>query len=373
MRKCRDGKNIRIGLLAFLFLIALMLGGCSPTETKVAGEKPVKEKKLQIGLSFDSFVIERWLRDRDVFVSTAESLGAEVNVQNANGDVSQQISQIEYFIEKKMDVIAIIAIDDMALGEVVQKAKNAGIKIICYDRLIKTAGCDLYISFDNEKVGTLMGEALRESLPGGGQIFAIYGSQSDYNVTQVKNGLSRALQGSGIEIIYSTFCDNWLAELAFDAVSEGLAEFGTIDGVMCGNDDLAGQAIRALAEKRLAGRIPVVAQDAELSACQRIVEGTQYMTVFKSVDELARNAAMLAVALGNGEDITSEKSTLPVTETINDGKNDVPYYRIDPVPVTAENMDEVIINSNFHRRDEVYLNIVEHETQSETQDTGVIW
>ena len=308
-------------------------------------------------------MIERWLRDRDVFVSTAEDLNADVNVQNANGKVAEQIAQIEYFIKKKMDVIAIVAIDDKALTEVVRQAKEEGIKVVCYDRLIMDADTDLYISFDNRQVGTLMGEALKDALPEGGRIFAVYGSQSDNNVEQVNAGFASALEDSGLEIVYSSYCDNWLAELAFDAVNEGLKEAGPVNGIMCGNDDLASQAIRALAEQRLAGSVPVVAQDAELAACQRIMEGTQTMTVFKSVDEEARQAARLAVALGRGEDITAADAELPVTETISDGSSEIPYYRIEPVAVTRDNLDEVIIGSGFHRREDVYLNVAESVTE----------
>ena len=89
----------------------------------------MKEDKIQIGMSFDSFVIERWQRDRDIFVSMAKELGAEVNVQNANGDIEEQKKQIDYFIKKEMDVIVIICIDSEGLKEHVQKAKDAGIKV----------------------------------------------------------------------------------------------------------------------------------------------------------------------------------------------------------------------------------------------------
>ncbi len=350
-------------LLAVCLLGGCLLGGCGRKDQEPETGKDTREKTLQIGLSFDSFVIERWLRDRDVFVSTAEELGASVNVQNANGDVEEQIEQIRYFIQKKVDVITVVAIDAEALSEVIREAKRSGIKVVCYDRLIQNAGADLYISFDNVRVGSLMGEALRDALPDGGKIFAIYGSASDYNVTLAQEGLMSALEGSDIEIVYSAYCDNWLAELAFDAVQDGLAQAGSVDGVMCGNDDLASQAIKALAEHRLAGRIPVVAQDAELSACQRILEGTQTMTVFKSVDEEARQAAHLAVALGRGEDITAESAGIRVTDTINDGSTDIPYYHIEPVAVTGDNLDEIIIESGFHRREDVYLNVAEDMTE----------
>ncbi|MDY3249020.1 MAG: substrate-binding domain-containing protein [Candidatus Choladocola sp.] len=340
-----------------LFLVMLLLTGCQSRVTEPQSEDESSEKEIQIGISFDSFVIERWLRDRDMFVSTAKSLGAEVNVQSANGMVEEQISQIRYFIQKKMDVIVIIAIDGAALTDVVQEAQQEGISVICYDRLIENVNADLYISFDNEKVGSLMGEALKQACPAGGNIFAIYGSPTDHNVEQVVTGFTGALEGSSLHIVYSDYCDNWLAELAFEKVNEGLAAEDDIVGVMCGNDDLAGQAIKALTENRMAGKVAVVAQDAELAACQRIVEGTQQMTVYKPVEQEARAAAILAVALANGEDITAETCEEQVTEKIFDGTYEIPYYSIEPIAVNKENMDEVIINGGFHAREDVYLNI----------------
>ena len=347
----------KTGAIFLLAAVLLFVSGCGKAGEENDGQETNSEKKVQIGISFDSFVIERWIRDRDVFVSTAENLGAEVNVQNANGDVEQQISQIKYFIKNKEDVIVVIAIDGNALKEVVKEAKNSGIKVISYDRLLLNCGSDLYISFDNEKVGELMGAALAEQVPEGGKVFAIYGSQNDNNVKMVQDGLKSVLDQAGIRIVYENYCTNWLAELACDAVNEGLSQEPDIQGIMCGNDDLAGQAIRALSENFLAGEIAVVAQDAELSACQRIVEGTQTMTVYKPVDELASTAAKLAVALGKDKDITGMGAALRVRETIHDGSYEIPYYSIEPVAVTRENMDEVIIDSGFHLRDDVYLNV----------------
>lgn len=342
--------NARRGRIFLTALAAaLLLAGCSIK--RPAEQAPAKEEeRMQIGLSFDSFVIERWTRDRDMFVSTAQSLGADVNVQVANGDVKEQISQIQYFIDKKMDVIVIIAIDGEALSDVVKRAQDQGIRIVCYDRLINDANTDLYISFDNEKVGELMGETLAASSPEGGQIFMINGSPTDNNVEMVVAGFESAIRDTGLVTVYTDYCDNWLAELAYDAVNKGLGETRDIVGVMCGNDDLASQAIRALSENRLAGRVAVVAQDAELSACQRIAEGTQTMTVYKPVEELAQKAAQMAVALGRREEISA-------TGTIFDGAYDVPCYYIEPVAVTRDNLDEVIIDSGFHQREDVYLNM----------------
>ena len=143
-------KKRGIALLITALMFVLCVTGCGTQKIETTKKETTEEKKLQIGLSFDSFVIERWLRDRDMFVSTAQGLGAEVNVQVAGGDVDEQISQIEYFIQKEMDVIVIIPIDGDALYDVVKEAKDKGIKVVCYDRMIANVDADLYITIDNE-------------------------------------------------------------------------------------------------------------------------------------------------------------------------------------------------------------------------------
>ena len=340
----------------FIFCITILyftiaFTGCSE-DNEPTNQGNETESKIQIGLSFDSFVIERWQRDRDVFVYTAEELGAEVNVQNANGDVEKQISQIEYFIDKKMDVIVIIAVDSKAFEGVAEKAKEAGIRIVAYDRLLIHSDVDLYISFDNEKVGSLMAQTLKDNIPEGGNIITIFGPTTDHNVQLVEQGFQEVMNGANLKVVYSVYAVNWLAEVAYDAVNEALLNTTQLDGVFCGNDNLATEAVRALSENRMAGSVVVTGQDADLAACQRIVEGTQTMTVYKPVDKLAKAAAEYAVKLAKGESID-------VSTTINDGIWDVPYVKLEPISVNKDNMDEVIIEGGFQKREEVYLNIPE--------------
>lgn len=332
--------------IAFILLTAIMTGGC----TKQNNTPVLEEKKdtIKIGMTFDSFILERWQRDRDVFVSKAKELGAEVNVQNANGDLKEQISQIEYFIDKKMDVIVVIAIDSVGISDVVNKAKKEGIKVIAYDRLIQNSGVDLYISFDNEKVGTLMAEHMRKQLGDTGKVLMINGPLEDNNVPLVMKGFQNEIMKTDIEIIGIEHSAGWHAETAFSLTNEYL-KIHDIDGIMCGNDNLAGQSIKALAERRLAGKICVVGQDADLDACQRIVEGTQDMTVYKPVEKLASLAASFAVSMAKGEEIKT-------SETFFDGTNDVPYEKLEPIAVTKDNIDDVIVGE-YHLEEDVYLNI----------------
>ncbi len=333
-------------------LTACLFAGCGDKSSGSNLDSKKEQEKIQIGMSFDSFVIERWQRDRDVFASAAKELGAEVNVQNANGDVEQQKKQIDYFIKKGMDVIVIISIDPDELVDSVRKAKEAGVKVIAYDRPIPKADVDLYISFDNEKVGELMGEAIVKYGPTVDRVVMINGSPKDQNVPMVKGGFQKVMRRRGIKVVDDYYCEGWKAELAGEYVYSHPVEIDQADAIMCGNDDLASRVVFALSEKRLAGKKLVVGQDADLEACQRIVEGTQLMTVYKPIEKLARGAAEAAVALAKGEDLKTEELS-----EYDGGGVTVPYLTIEPVGVTKENMDEVIINSGFHLKEDVYLNV----------------
>jgi D-xylose transport system substrate-binding protein len=338
--------------VALLLLFCLLsTTGCSKVEREKETLAEEKAAKVQIGMSFDSFVIERWQRDRDVFVSTAKELGAEVNVQNANGDAKEQIAQIEYFIRKKMDVIVIISIDSDELRGVVKKAKNAGIKVIAYDRMINNSDVDLFISFDNEMVGSMMAQSLVEAGLEKKKVIMICGPTTDNNVLYIDKGFRKVMDKEGVEILDVVNCDGWKAELGGDYVYDNMNVIDQADGIMCGNDSVATQVVRALAEKRLAGKIFVVGQDADLEACQRIVEGTQVMTVYKPVEKLAQAAAEYAIKLANKESIDDLK-------TMEDGDEEVPYIFLEPIAVTKDNMDEVIIDSGYHLKEDVYLNVV---------------
>lgn len=341
----------RIGCLALAVILLFTAAGCGKTEKGREGEDG-EEKKIQIGMSFDSFVIERWQRDRDVFVSVAKELGAEVNVQNANGVVEEQKKQIDYFIQKGMDVIVIIAIDPASLRESVSRAKEAGIKVVSYDRLINDADVDLYISFDNEMVGEMMAEGLVRQSIHGGNVVMLGGSPTDNNVPLVEGAFRRVMEENKVTILDSIHADNWRAEEAAAYIYANPDIIARTDAIMCGNDDLATQAVRALAETRRAGKMLVVGQDADLAACQRIVEGTQVMTVYKPVEKLATRAAEEAVALAQGRNPSGEDVV-----TIESGGYRVPYIGLKPISVNRDNIDEVIIGSGFHLKEDVYLNV----------------
>lgn len=345
----KSKKKWLVGAMLFV-IVVLGIAACGKKRERVEEKQAKEEKTIEIGMSFDTFVVERWQRDRDVFVSTANELGAEVNVQNPNGDVEEQIRQVEYFIDKKVDVIVIVPIDAESLSEVLKKAKEQGIKIISYDRLVSNANVDLYISFDNEAVGRCMGRSMGKQLTVGDKVIMISGPLTDTNVIQVNAGFMEEMEKAGIQVVDTAYMEEWKSELAYSYMDEHMDLIKEdIKGIMCGNDNLASQVIFALSENRLAGNIVVAGQDADLAACQRIVEGTQFMTVYKPVNMLAERAAEMAVEMAKGNEIVWE-------ETIFDGTYEVPYIKLMPETVTNENMDEIIIKQGFHLKEEVYIN-----------------
>lgn len=342
--------------------VLMLSAACAKDQTSLITTPSEEQAELTIGFSFDSYVIERWTRDRDVFCATANDLGAEVYVQSANGEMETQKSQIQYFIDMKVDAIVLVTIDGDGLTDSIKAAKDAGIPVICYDRIVRNADADLYISFDNEAVGNYMAEAICEEIGDGGNIVEITGPETDYNVAQVMDGFESVCDEHEENITLRYSCDNWRSELAYDFVNDNIDVVSEADIIMCGNDALAGEAVHALAERGLAGQIKVVGQDADLEACQRIVEGTQLMTVYKPVENLARKAAEYSVMLARGEDIEVDTS-------FNDGSYDIPYVAVESIAVNMDNIDEVIIDSGFHQGEDVYMNIDESRPLTGTSES----
>lgn len=308
-------------------------------------------KEVKIGMAIDDLRLERWQKDRDIFVKKAESLGAKVFVQSANGNEETQMSQIENMINRGVDVLVIIPYNGQVLSNVIAEAKREGIKVLAYDRMINNADIDFYISFDNEKVGELQAKSLVERVPQG-NYFLMGGSPVDNNAKLFRQGqmtvLNPLIKEGKIKIVGDQWVDAWLPENALKIMENALtANNNKIDAVVASNDATAGGAIQALAAQGLAGKVAISGQDADLAAIKRIVAGTQTMTVYKPISKLANDAAEIAVSLGKGEE-PKENSKL------NNGIKDVPSYLLTPIQVDKNNIDSTIIADGFHKKSDIY-------------------
>jgi D-xylose transport system substrate-binding protein len=323
-------------------------------DTKGAVQGDTKKDKIVIGFAMDTLIHERWLRDRDIFVARANELGAEVIIQTANSDSQEQQKQVQYLLEQDIDVLVLVPHDAESAASIVKAAKNKGVKVISYDRLVKKANVDLYISFDNIKVGELMAQSVIDIVPEGNYII-LNGSEFDNNSFMFnegyKNVLGDSIRNGKINIVSETWVKDWLYEDAFKFVDETLRSNDIqIDAIIAANDTLAAAAVNALSERRLAGKVIVVGHDADLDGCQRIVEGIQLATIYKPIDKIAKTTVEYAINMAKGGLVQTDKK-------IYDGRYQVPYYMIEPILVTKENMVDVIIEEKFHTLEDVYMNI----------------
>ena len=307
-------------------------------------------KDIKIGMAIDDLRLERWQKDRDIFVSKAESLGAKVFVQSANGNEETQMSQIENMINRGVDVLVIIPYNGQVLSNVVAEAKREGIKVLAYDRMINNADIDFYISFDNEKVGEIQAQSLVEKVPQG-NYFLMGGSPVDNNARLFRDGQMKVLKpfiDSGkIKVVGDQWVDGWLPENALKIMENALtANNNHIDAVVASNDATAGGAIQALSAQGLAGKVAISGQDADLAGVKRIIAGTQTMTVYKPITELATTAATIAVELGNDK-------TPKTDATLNNGLKDVPSRLLTPVEVDKSNIDSTVIKDGFHKKSDL--------------------
>lgn len=347
----------RIALVLLSCILSVIIGMIlSQQGSRTPGAGPAG--KVVIGLSMDTLKEARWQVDRDRFVQRAGELGAEVLVQSANSDDVQQIKDVETLITRRVNVLVIIPHNGAAMTKAVEMAREAGIPVIAYDRLIPNCALDLYVTFDNVRVGEMQARYVVEHLPNGkGKIIRIYGSKTDNNAFLFKQGQDNVLQPliarGDIQVVHEDWADDWKMENAKKIVNAAISRSGKsfdAQAILASNDGTAGGAIQALMEEGLAGKLLVTGQDAELVACQRIVQGVQSMTIYKPVRALARKAAELAVRLATGKPIVANAE-------LDNGKIKVPSVFIDIVSVTRDNMLATVIKDGFQTYDEVYRDI----------------
>ncbi|MDZ4676324.1 MAG: D-xylose ABC transporter substrate-binding protein [Oligoflexia bacterium] len=316
------------------------------------------DKKIRIGLSMDTLKEERWQRDRDLFVKRAKELGAEVLVQSANGNDALQFSQAENLLTQGVDVLVVVPHNGVVAASIVVAAHKAGKKVVSYDRLIQNSDVDLYLSFDPVEVGRLQAAYLVEHVKKGNFVL-IGGSPTDSNAKLARKGQMQALQPAidrgDIKIVTDAWAREWQASEALKHTENALSKNNNnVQAIVASNDGTAGGAISALKQQNLAGKVMVSGQDADLTACQRIVEGTQSMTVYKPIQALAYKAAESAVALAKGEAVVANT-------TINNGKKEVPSLLIKPIQVDKNNIDLTVVKDGFHPREAVYKNVAKRK------------
>jgi len=267
--------------------------------------------------------------------------GVQIDYYNAGQNATTQQTQVDTALTKGDKVLLLDAVDSKSIQTSVQKAHDAGVKIVAYDRLAQ-GPVDAYVSFDNEKVGELQGSALLDALGSGAaskQIVMINGSPTDPNAGQFKAGALKSLNGK-VKIGKEYDTPDWDPNTANQEMSGAITALGApnINGVYSANDGMAAGISTALTAAGL--HVPLTGQDAQLDALKRIEGGTQTMTIYKPYKPEAMAAADVAVTLAQGQ--TPGSDLLPDKATSGSGQS-VPSKLITPIVVNKDNVCSTVV------------------------------
>jgi putative multiple sugar transport system substrate-binding protein len=324
-----------------------------------------------IGLAMPTKSSERWIADGQNMAKQFKDLGYEADLQYGDDVVQNQVSQIENMITKGDKVLVVAAIDGSSLTDVLQKAADARIRVIAYDRLIRgTKNVDYYATFDNFKVGVLQGQYIEQQLglkdgkgPFNIELFA--GSPDDNNAVFFFNGAMSVLQPyinkkelvvrsrqTKFSQVATLRWDAGLAQARMDNLLSKAYTADRVDAVLSPYDGLSRGIISALKSSGYGTAnqpLPIVTgQDAEVASVKSIISGEQTQTVFKDTRELAKVAVQMADAL-----VTGGQPKVNDTKSYNNGVKVVPSMLLEPVSVDKSNYEETLIKTGYLTPDEV--------------------
>ena len=345
--------------------VALTLSACgraeqTSTSTQSSGGSAAAkgfDQGALIGVALPKKTSENWVLAENIFKKDMTDAGFKVDVQFANNGVAEQQNQIQTMVTKGAKVLIVGALDGSQLGTQLQAAKQQGVTVIAYDRLLtNTQAVDYYVAFDNFKVGVLQGNALLEGLkakkPNGPyNVELIAGSPDDANSKVFFDGAMKVLQPkiddgtlkvvSGQKDFTQAVTQGWKAENAqkrMDTLLAGNYSDTELDGVLSPNDTLARAIITSV--KQAGKPVPVVTgQDSEVESVKSIMAGEQYSTINKDTRNLVKATVEMVKALQAGQ-----KPQINDTTQYNNGVKVVPANLLEPVIVTKQNAKEAYAN-----------------------------
>lgn len=345
------------------------------TETGTTTEAPATttgEGKV-VGLAMPTQSSERWINDAANMKSQLEAVGYAVEVQFAEDDPQAQVSQIENLIAKDVDCLVIAAVDSGALTTVEAQAKDAGIPIIAYDRLLMdTDAVSYYATFDNKGVGTAIGQYIEtakdlKAAQAAGESYSIeffMGSPDDNNALFLYNGVMEVLKPylddgtlvckTGRTSFEDTCILRWSQETAQQWCENYLAANYANEKVdiLCTAFDGFAYGCKAALEGAgytVGEDWPLITgQDAELMASKNIIAGSQTMSIYKDTRLLAEKCVTMVDAVLKGSE-----PEINDTEQYNNGVITVPSYLCTPVAVDQSNYKELLVDGGYYTEEQL--------------------
>jgi D-xylose transport system substrate-binding protein len=361
-------KSNRVLIMVFSLVViaSMVLAGCG-------GAAPAAGK-TKIGLSFSDFATERWKNEEVLMRGLLEEKGYEVVSAEANHDVKLQNDQIDNMVSQGVKGLIVIAEDGDAIVTSIDKAADAGVKVIAYDRLIKTSKIAAYLSFDNVEVGRQQALGVMAAIDadnwdvaanGPARVVQLAGSPTDNNATLFTKGQTEILQpyvDSGkIEIVAQQGIDNWDAANALKVMENILsAQNNDIDAVVASNDGTALGALQAMKAQGLAGTVPISGQDATADGSNSIVKGELTVTILKDIRNLSPLAVDVMDKLIKGEAVSGMSNFTLAELTVDPSKTgEVPCVFLEVQQVNKDNVYDLVVKSGFQPYDDVYRDIPE--------------
>jgi D-xylose transport system substrate-binding protein len=340
-------------LIPFSLLAAVLFAACVKGPDQGGAGRSAKGGPVRIGFSMDTLKEERWQRDKALVEQRCKEVGAECEVQVANGDDAVQTKQCDNLLTKGVDVLIVAPHNGQIAASIVEAAHRQGVPVISYDRLIRNSDVDLYVSHQVVKMGQMQAQYALDHAPKGNYVL-IGGSQTDNNALLLMSGqmsvLQPAIDRGDIKIVTKQFAREWLASEALRITEDALTKNNNdIQAIVASNDGTAGGAISAL-PPQLVGKVLVTGQDASLDAVQRIVEGRQTMTIYKPIKPLAYSAVDSAIKLAHKEKVDAK-------DKVNNGKLDVPSILQEPIVLDKNNVMDTVIKDGYHKVEDVYKNV----------------
>ncbi len=326
------------------------------------------QSKGTVGIAMPTKSSARWIDDGNNIVKILKERGYGTDLQYAEDDIPNQLSQVENMVTKGAKVLVIAAIDGTTLSDVLKQAKAKGITIIAYDRLIRdTPNVDYYATFDNFQVGVLQAQSIEQALglkegKGPFNIELFGGSPDDNNAYFFYNGSMSVLQpyidsgklviGSGqkgMDKVSTLRWDGATAQARMDNLLSAFYGRKRVDAVLSPYDGLSIGILSSLKGVGYgSGNMPmpvVSGQDAEVPSIKSMQRGEQYSTIFKDTRDLARVTADMVDASLSGKEVTVNDS-----KTYNNGVKVVPSYLLKPVVVDKNNWEKVLIDGGYYKR-----------------------
>ena len=290
---------------------------------------------------------------------------AHLDVTNANGSDTTQLSQAEADLAKGDCILIVAPHDSTAAATIVEKALAQHVPVIAYDRLIQDKNTAFYVSFDNVKVGQLQGQYISDNYQsyvtanGNNNLVMINGSQTDNNAVLFKQGAHSALDplisGGKLTKVYEQFTPNWDNPTAETEMQGALTQTGgKLAIAYVAKDGMAGTVIAALQQAHLAGKVLVTGQDATVAGIQNILLGNQSMTVYKAISKEANAAAQLAAALSAG---TSTDSLTNGAKTATQDGGNLASVLETPVAVDKTNIASTVLADGFVTKADICANV----------------